>query len=260
MIPRSVRENHARTRGHKPLPCGYCFNYNPFFMTTIQLDDSEKVVVGFSQYGEQVRCDAGYDAPTSFGDCNGFIHMDGEYIPPITESVLRKLERDYYMSTLMTVYANDGITRTELVGRSNMGYNTRSERISDLIHDGLITSSYSVDNDVRYHITDSGEMIADAIHHLYLTSVLVQEEGNLFDTYPDAIPVFLYIRAHTDCTRRMVYDALDRVTNVEVLMDILEERRYIVPQYNSDYSELGYTISTRGIRALHVIQGGENNE
>lgn len=253
MIPRVVRKHHAVSHGKQPFPCSYCYNFIPF---SFNLNTKgANVVESFESYhkGEVARCDAGLTAPTSFGDCDRFVYLDTEYRPQCNESVFSLLERDYMMSTLMAIYSKDGITRTELIARSRIGYNTREVRIKELLSYGFITETYNVDNDMCYHITDSGERLAESIYQLYLTMVMVWEEGNLFDSYPDAIPIFQYVHHHRGCTRRMIYDTFEDIEDIEVLTTRLEESDYIQPVYDNTYTQLTYESTQRGIRAWRTI-------
>lgn len=254
MIPKKVRKHHAVSQGSVPFPCSYCYHFIPF--TMMLKTKGANVVESFIPYNkdEVARCDAGLTAPTSFGDCDRFVHLDTDkHRPQCNESVFQVLERDYMMATLMAIYSKDGITRTELIARNRIGYNTREVRISEMLSYGFITESYNVDNDTCYHLTDSGERLAESLHQLYLATVMVLEEGNLFDSFPDAIRIFHYIHHHKGCSRRMIYDKFEDMEDVEVLTDRLVENDYIQPVYDSTYTELTYETTERGIRAWRTV-------
>ena len=140
-------------------------------------------------------------------------------------------------------------SRSDLIARNREGYNTRTQRIEELIWYGWVNTSFNIDNEICYHLTDSGETLAESIHQLYLTTVRVWEEGNLFDSFPDAIEVFEFVHHNRGCTRRRIYDTLSHIEDIEVLTTKLEESDYIKPVYDKTYTLITYESTRRGIRA-----------
>lgn len=247
MIPEKIRIDHAKSRGRNLFPCHYCYNfaYNP-----CEVGGANVVKSFYSLNQDEIaRCDAGLTAPTGFGDCAKFILLDSSHRPKCNESVFQILESSYMMATIMAVYEHDGITRSDLIARNREGYNTRTQRIEELIQYGLVNTSFNIDNETCYHLTDSGEALAESIHQLYLTTVRVWEEGNLFDSFPDAIEVFEFVHHNGGCTRRRIYDTLSHIEDIEVLTTKLEELDYIKPVYDSTYTQITYESTSRGIRA-----------
>ena len=247
MIPDKVRVRHAKSRGGDPFPCYYCYNFGLY---PCEVGDANVVKSFYSLNADEIaRCDAGLTAPTGFGDCDRFVLLDSSHRPKCHESVFQILERNYMMATIMAIYEHDGITRSDLIARNREGYNTRTQRIEELIQYGLVNTSYNIDNETCYHLTDSGETLAESIHQLYLTTVRVWEEGNLFDSFPDAIEVFEFVHHNRGCNRRRIYDTLSHIEDIEVLTAKLEELDYIKPVYDKTYSYITYESTRRGIRA-----------
>lgn len=263
MIPDFIKREHAKRDSQKPYPCAYCLNGRPSIIDMDGLQGRAKVVATeFLDSSDSTdtfkdnRCNGGLRKPTHMGDCDNFIPLANEVRVPCQDYILDLFQADYMMYVLTTVWANEGITRKEVVDRRHKGYHTRSKRIDELIEDNFID-----EEDGRLYTTYDGQVIAERISDLNRTAIDVFHEGDILDDSM-AMEAFEYIKDTPRCsyleycirfgiTEDMANDKEYRTTAKEydVILYQLIERGYIVGEFDSyDWDTVVYTISDRGRR------------
>lgn len=258
-LPHRHRVDFAKRKGAVPYPCFYCQHFT--YDLSPKCDDKH-IVIEFDEEAEVPQlCAGGLHAPTGYADCERMIpsELQTEYRRWYPSVLFTLFTREYFMEMLTDINANKYISRHMLVARSKKGYKTREQRIDEMLKDGIIDVSYDVNCDVCYSLTEYGQLIADSITEMFDRYILIKEHGELMG-YELARKIFEFIRSHSDCTTKQIYDYFDANTNyaeheVPLGLEALVEAGYVEPIFNDDFTRIGYSTTQKGIlrwRALYV--------
>lgn len=263
-IPHKYQVDFARRKGNVPYPCFYCAHNSMNELIT----DEHNIVKEFG-YDEQEDyepvpqiCGAGLHKPTGYADCKYIypVALPSDYHRWYSSEKFEFFTREYMMEMLTDINCNRYIRRSVLIGRARRGYNTREQRLKELIEGGFVDVSYDVDCNECYSLTEYGQQIADAIADMLDQYILVKEHGEPMGNYV-VKEVFEFIRSHSDCVAKQIYDHFDRKyddlseAEVPMALDCLVMAGYVEPIYNDDFTRISYNTTQKGIlrwRAMYV--------
>ena len=250
MIPKRHQVEFAKSKGKLIYPCCFCQNRLP---NVEYHQDEHGIVTEFGvEEGVPQTCMAGLHAPTEYGDCKHIMvqELPQNYTRWYPSDLFTKFSKEYYMEMITDIRANQPIPRYMLIARAHKGYHTREQRIDELLEEGIITQSYHIDNEEAYSLTAYGEDIARAICELMDNYLLIKEHGELMD-YDIPRILFLWIRENPNCTERQIYDYYDTFPQyseyIPYALNDLVSAGYVEPLYTSDYSEIRYNVTQKGV-------------
>ena len=258
-LPHRHQVDFAKRKGNVPYPCFYCMNKSP---NIEYITDGHNIV---KEFGEEANvpqiCNGGIHAPTGHGDCKRLIPVElpSEYKRWYPSSLFSLFTREYMMEMITDINANKFLSRPMLIARAHKGYHTREQRIKEMLDEGIVDVSYDVNCNECYSLTEYGQEIADAITGMLDSYLLIKEHGEIM-AYEVSKLIFEFVRNHTDCTAKQVYDYFDAnagydETVIPLGLEALVMAGYIEPLYNDDFTRIGYATTQKGIlrwRALYV--------
>lgn len=257
MLPRKHRTDWARNRGSIPYPCGYCMNY---MQGLKEKCDEHNIIIEFGEDGEvPITCMTGQHRPSDYGDCK---HIMLKALPNqckrwFPSEIFTFFTKEYTMDMLTTINCQPYLTKSSIINRSQKGYHTREQRLQEFVDDGLVDVGYNIDCEEIYHLTDFGQLIADAISEMLEKYIIIKQHGELMG-YEESRLVFEYIHDHPNCELKSIYDYFDANydyddNTIPQVKELLLEAEYIDCVYDDDFV-IRYDVTQKGIdrwRALY---------
>lgn len=243
MLPHDYLVDFARRKGEVPYPCYYCMNYTG----VDSYCDDNGIVISFGiDGGVPCTCMAGLTRPTEGTDCKAIqlkclIQHMGRFYP---SSLFEKFSREYYMEMLTDLKVSKSLPRPMLIARALKGYHTREQRLSEMLQEGVIVSSFDIDNNEMFSLTEYGERIATVICEMLDEYLMIREQGELMKN-DEIKTLFEWIRGNPNSTKRQIYDAFPN-TNVELALEDLTTAGYVEPLFDNEM-KLRYNTTQRGI-------------
>ena len=258
-LPHRHLVDFAKRKGNVPFPCFYCIYKNP---TLDYVTDDNNIVKEFGEEGNVPQvCGGGLHCPTGHGDCAHIIPVElpSEYRRWYPSELFTFFTREYMMEMITDINANRQMSRTSLIARGRKGYHTREQRIYEMLEEGIIDWFYDVDCNECYSLTEYGQQIADAISGMLDEYLVIRSHGELM-SYEVSKLIFEFVRSHSDCTAKQIYDYFDKTTDydetvIPLGLEALVMAGYIEPLYNDNFSSIGYSVTKKGVlrwRALYA--------
>lgn len=256
MLPKKYRTDWARIKGHIPYPCGYCMNY---IQGLKEKCDEHNVISEFGEEGNvPMTCSAGIHAPTEYGDCKHIMlkALPNQYKRWFPSDIFTFFTKEYTMDMLTTLRCQANLSKSFLIGRAHKGYHTREQRLQEFVDEGLVDVGYNINNEEMYHLTDYGQLIADAIGDMIESYILIKQHGELM-SYDEARLLFEFIREHPNCESKTIYDYFDKNYDFEdniipQIKELMLEAEYIDCEYDGDFI-IRYDVTQKGIDRWRAI-------
>ena len=250
MLPHKYQVDFARRKGNVPYPCYYCLNFIQF--NNITTDEHNQVKDFGTEANVPNTCTMGLRCPSEVGDCKSIQLKSLELLRWYPSALFEKFTRDYYLEMLTDIKCGQPITRSMLIARAHKGYNTREQRIQEMLDEGIITQSYNTDNEEIYSLTEYGTLIANEVCQLMDNYLIIKEQGELLAIDLPKM-VFEWVRNHPNCTARQIYDYFGSASvhmsekPAECALEDLVSAGYIEPLYDDNFEEIRFNTTQKGV-------------
>ena len=251
-LPHRHQVDFAKREGSVPYPCFYCMNKLP----TIEYKTDEHNIVkefGMDEGDVPQICMAGIHKPTDYADCKRalIVELSDNVHRSFPSEYFTFFTREYMMEMITDIRAMEYAPKSKLIGRGRKGYHTREQRLKELYDAGYVDQSYDINNEETYNLTAQGNDIADALSDFLSTVLYHSIRGDLFEDEV-VVKVFEFIRSHSGCTKKQIYDYFDsnygyEETVVPIVVQTLEDAGYIEPIFSADFEQIEYNTTQKGV-------------
>ena len=257
MLPHKYQVDFARRKGNVAYPCFYCMSFIEHYDMVI---DEHKCIVNFGKLANvPCTCASGLTHPTEARDCKYIQLKSLELLRWYPSALFEKFTRDYYLEMLTDIKCGQPITRSMLIARAHKGYNTREQRIQEMLDEGIITQSYNTDNEEIYSLTEYGTLIANEVCQLMDNYLIIKEQGELLAIDLPKM-VFEWVKTHPNCTARQIYDYFGKASvhisekPAECALEDLVSAGYIEPLYDDNFEEIRFNTTQKGIDVWTMLR------